>query len=61
MEAIEEGYIVNESGVGTVKFFRAVSKLFNTDQRLIYPNEYNECSTEEQQREELDKDEFTEK
>lgn len=46
VEETEDGYIINERGIFTVKFFRVVSKLFDTDQRLIYPNEYGE--TDEQ-------------
>lgn len=61
LEETEDGYIINESGINTVKFFRTVSKLFNTDQRLIYPNEYDEGKVGKKQREELKRDEFTEK
>lgn len=61
VEATEEGYVINERGVFTVKFFRVVSKLFHTDQRLIYPNECAECDKEEQQKEAFEENEFTEK
>lgn len=39
VEETEEGYVLNERGKFTVKFFRAISSLFHTDERLIYPNE----------------------
>lgn len=39
VDKTEEGYVLNDRGKFTVKFFRTVSSLFNTDERLIYPNE----------------------
>ena len=39
VEETEGGYVLTNRGEFTVKFFRAVSSLFNTDERLIYPNE----------------------
>lgn len=47
VEETEAGYIINDRGIFTVKFFRVVSKLFDTDQRLIYPNESKENVEEE--------------
>lgn len=47
VEETETGYIINDRGIFTVKFFRVVSKLFDTDQRLIYPNESEENVEEE--------------
>lgn len=39
VEEKDSGYVLTKRGEFTVKFFRAVSSLFNTDERLIYPNE----------------------
>lgn len=46
VDETEEGYVLNERGKFTVKFFRVVSSMFGTDERLIYPNEYNEEDAE---------------
>ena len=50
VEKTQEGYVLNDRGKFTVKFFRAVSSLFGTDERLIYPNENSaenmECNSE---------------
>lgn len=39
VDETEEGYIINDRGKATVKFFRVIGSLFNTDERLVYPNE----------------------
>lgn len=39
VEETEDGYVLNERGKFTVKFFRTVAAMFDTDERLIYPNE----------------------
>lgn len=46
VDETEEGYVLNERGKFTVKFFRVVSSMFGTDERLIYPNDYNEEDAE---------------
>lgn len=47
VDETEEGYVLNERGKFTVKFFRVVSAMFGTDQRLIYPNDYSGEETKE--------------
>lgn len=47
VDETEDGYVLNERGKFTVKFFRTVSAMFGTDERLIYPNENSEESDEE--------------
>lgn len=54
VEKTEDGYVINEQGIATVKFFRFVSKLFGTDERLIYPNENGEMIDSAQQEGEHD-------
>ena len=39
VEETADGYVINERGKATVKFFRTIGALFDTDERLIYPNE----------------------
>ena len=48
VEETEEGYVLNERGKFTVNFFRAISSLFDTDERLIYPNENTIQKTEKE-------------
>lgn len=46
VDETEEGYVLNERGKFTVKFFRVISSMFGTDERLIYPNENSEDDIE---------------
>lgn len=39
VDETEDGFVLNERGKFTVKFFRTVAAMFGTDERLIYPNE----------------------
>ncbi len=39
VDETEDGFVLNERGKFTVKFFRTVAAIFDTDERLIYPNE----------------------
>lgn len=39
VDETEDGFVLNERGKFTVKFFRTVAAMFDTDERLIYPNE----------------------
>ena len=39
VEETENGYVINDRGKATVKFFRIIGAMFNTDERLVYPNE----------------------
>jgi hypothetical protein len=55
VEETEEGYVLNERGKFTVKFFRAISSLFHTDERLIYPNENSVENTESNSEKTADK------
>lgn len=48
VDETEDGYVLNERGKFVVKFFRTVSAMFGTDERLIYPNENSEESAENQ-------------
>ena len=42
VEEKDGGYVLTKRGEFTVNFFRTISSLFNTDERLIYPNENTE-------------------
>ena len=55
VEETEEGYVLNERGKFTVNFFRAISSLFDTDERLIYPNENSVENTESSSEKTADK------
>lgn len=38
----EDGYVITKNGRLIVNIFRLMSKLFNTEKWLVYPNEYGE-------------------
>lgn len=44
VDETEDGYVINDRGKAAVNFFRVIGAMFNTDERLVYPNEN---STEE--------------